>query len=147
MQLLLKVHRLSSWCYAHRAKPIASLLDYINYLLFNCSIPGTTSIGRGTVLSKGGIAVVLHERSVIGKNCVVGSCVTVGGRSQHPEVPVIGNNVYLATGCKVLGPIQIGDDVVVAPNSVVLESVPSNVVVAGIPAKIVKTGVNMRELV
>ena len=35
---------------------------------------------------------------------MIGTNVTVGGKSNHKGVPKIGNNVYLATGVKVLDP-------------------------------------------
>ncbi|WP_283640772.1 serine O-acetyltransferase [Mesonia mobilis] len=74
----------------------------------------------------------------MGKNCMIGTQVTVGGKSGHFEVPVIGDNVYLATGAKILGPIKIGNNVIVGANAVVIKDVPDNCVVAGIPAKIIK---------
>lgn len=41
-------------------------------------------------------------------------------------------------GAAVLGPITIGDNVIIGANSVVINDIPSSVVVAGIPAKIIK---------
>lgn len=41
-------------------------------------------------------------------------------------------------GAAVLGPITIGDNVIIEANAVVINDVPSNVVVAGIPAKVIK---------
>src|SRR5664280_1808120 len=49
--------------------------------------------------------------------------------------PQIGNNVMLGTDCKVLGGIQIGDDVTGGANSVILNSVEPNQTVFGVPAK------------
>ena len=50
----------------------------------------------------------------------------------------INNHVDLTTGCKTIGPISIGDNTIVAPNSVVFKDVPEGAVVSGIPAKILK---------
>lgn len=52
---------------------------------------------------------------------------------------VIGNNVELCVGAKVIGKVCIGDNVIVAPNAVVIHDVPSNSIVGGVPAKILKT--------
>ena len=41
-------------------------------------------------------------------------------------------------GAKVLGPITVGNNVVVGANAVVVKDVEDNVVVGGIPAKIIK---------
>ena len=46
--------------------------------------------------------------------------------------------VELAIGAKVIGKVAIGDNVIVAPNSVVIKDVPSDVVVSGVPAVIIK---------
>ena len=52
-------------------------------------------------------------------------------------VAIIGDDVQLATGAKIIGPVIIGDKVIVGANSVVIADIPSNSVVVGIPAKIV----------
>ena len=41
-------------------------------------------------------------------------------------------------GAKVLGPITVGNNVVIGANAVVVKDVEDNVVVGGIPAKIIK---------
>ena len=51
---------------------------------------------------------------------------------------IIGNNVWIGDKCTILGNVSIGDNVIVAANSVVTHNVPSNCIVAGTPAKIVK---------
>ena len=81
----------------------------------------------------------MHARCKIGDNVDIGTNVTIGGRSGHYVVPVIGNNVYIATGAKILGPIKIGNNVTIGANAVVINDVPDNVIVAGIPARIIKS--------
>jgi serine O-acetyltransferase len=51
--------------------------------------------------------------------------------------PVIGDNVYIAAGSRVLGGIKIGNDVIIGANAVVIKDVPDNCIVAGIPAKVI----------
>jgi acetyltransferase-like isoleucine patch superfamily enzyme len=50
----------------------------------------------------------------------------------------IGNNVWLGMGVVVLPGITIGDNVIVAANSVVNKDLPSNVIAGGAPCKILK---------
>ncbi len=90
--------------------------------------------------------MVIHSRAVIGKNCIIGANVTIGGKSRWYEVPVIGDTVDIATGAKILGPIRIGNNVTIGANAVVVKDVPDNCIVAGIPAKIIKTNVNPEEM-
>jgi serine acetyltransferase len=67
----------------------------------------------------------------IGANCTVqtGVVLAYGVRS-------IGDNVLIGSGAKIVGPITIGNNVVIAPNSLVLASVPDDTTVAGVPARI-----------
>jgi serine O-acetyltransferase len=48
--------------------------------------------------------------------------------------PIIGNNVVLGVGCKVIGGVTIGDNVIVGANAVVLRNVPSDHMAVGVPA-------------
>jgi serine O-acetyltransferase len=47
---------------------------------------------------------------------------------------VIGNNVDIGAGAKILGPIKVGDNVVIGANAVVICDVPDDCIAAGVPA-------------
>jgi serine O-acetyltransferase len=130
-------YRISWFFYSHKIPLLPKIIELIIFLLYNSKIPSSCEIGKGSFFSYGGIGVVLHARCKIGNNVDIGTNVTIGGRSGHYEVPIIGNNVYIATGAKILGPIKIGNNVTIGANSVVIKNVPDNMVVAGIPAKII----------
>ena len=122
-----------------KIKVVRVFLESLNYFLFNCTIPSTCTIGKGTFCSHRGMSVVIHNNAVIGSNCTIGTCVTVGGRGKGVEgAPTIGDNVYIATGAKILGSVTIGDNAVIGANSVVLKDVPSGMTAVGIPAKIME---------
>ncbi len=127
-------HQLYKWHIPFLPKFIKLLI----FLIYNSSIPYEAQIGQGSRFGYGGIGVVLHKRTIIGKNCMIGSNVTVGGRSEHWEVPVIGDNVYIATGAKILGPIKIGNNVIIGANAVVITDLPDGAVAAGVPARIIR---------
>lgn len=82
----------------------------------------------------------------IGENCTILPNVLFGKKnSMLPNNKVkieVGNNCYVSTGAVILGPITIGDNVIIGANAVVNKDVPDNVVVAGVPAKIIKTNEN-----
>lgn len=82
----------------------------------------------------GGIIINCNS---MGCNCRVNVGVVVGNKKKD-DLAVIGNGVDLATGCKVIGNVVIGDNVTVAPNAVVVKDVPDNAIVGGVPAKIIK---------
>ncbi len=114
-------------------------------LLHNSSVPLSVSLGRGVSFGYGGIGVIIHEDAVIYDYVKIGSNVTVGGgRSQIingtlKRVPVIGSRVYIATGAKILGGVEVGHHSIVGANAVVITSVPPYSIVAGNPAKVVAT--------
>lgn len=117
----------------------------LQYLLFNCSVPASCTIGGGTKFGYGGIGVVLHARSIIGRNCIIGANTTIGGKSGWYEVPVIGDNVKINAGARILGPVHIGNNVIIGANAVVVKDVPDNCIVAGVPAKIIKENISLED--
>ncbi len=130
-------YRFSRWLYLHKLTFLAKIVRSWIYLIHNCYIPYTAKIGKGTILGYKGIGVVIHTNAVIGENCIIGTNVTIGGRGR-PNVPVIGDNVYIATGAKVLGDIHIGNNVVIGANAVMICDAPDYSVWAGVPAKCIK---------
>ena len=64
-------------------------------------------------------------------------------RDEYPKIDVIapivvGNNVFIGSGCVILPNVIIGDNVVIGAGSVVTKSIPSNTVYAGVPARIIQ---------
>lgn len=130
-------YRIANWLYKHHIPILPQLIRLLIFLMYNSVVPYEAEIGKGTYLAYGGIGVVIHKKSIIGENVIIGSNVTIGGKSGIYELPKIGNNVYLATGAKVIGNISIGDYAVVGANAVVTKDVPANAVVGGVPAQII----------
>ena len=59
----------------------------------------------------------------------------------HPKTKgdvIIGNDVWLASGCTIMSGVKIGDGAVVAARAVVTRDVPPYAVVAGNPARVTK---------
>ncbi len=97
-----------------------------------------TKVGSGLYLPHP-ISIVVHEEAVIGKNCSISHCVTIGQlhRGDRKGYPEIGDNVHIAPGAVIIGNIKIGNNVVIGANSVVDKDIPDNAVAAGIPAKVI----------
>lgn len=142
----IKLYRIANKCYLMRVPLLPKFFYRMIYLINNCHVHYATKIGIGTKLAYGGIGVVIHKDAVIGKNCVIESNVTIGGRSNKPQVPVIKDNVLIGTGASILGPIQIGNNCTIGAGSVVIHDVPDNCVVAGIPAKIIRENVKSSDV-
>lgn len=106
---------------------------------YGFQIPVTTSIGEGFYIGHFG-TIVINENAKIGKNCNIAHLTTIGqaNRGKHKGCPTIGDNVWIGTGCVIAGKINIGSNVLIAPNSFVNMDIPSNSLVIGNPAKIIK---------
>ena len=141
------LYRISHWLYLHRLTSLAKLVKLLIFLIYNSSIPFECEIGRQTIALYGGIGIVIHKQAKIGKNCRIGTNVLIGGRSGSENAPIIGDNVYIATGAKVLGDITINSNVIIGANAVVIKSVPSNCSVGGVPSRILKENINVSDYV
>ena len=58
-------------------------------------------------------------------------------RGKKLGAPQIGNNVYIGVNSTVVGKIEIGNDVLIAPNTYVNFNVPSHSIVIGSPGVII----------
>lgn len=124
-------------------------------------------LGRGTILSckNGDIALGDHGNIGFQSEIFSGSSVRVGRYAlfaaytylvggghefDRAEVPVIeqarsskgivlGDNVWLGTGAKVLDGVTLGSNVVVGAGAVVTEDLPDGVIAAGMPAKVLRS--------
>lgn len=141
----IKLYYISNWLYKHRIPLLPKVLQGIIFLLFNSKIPYKCEIGKGTKIGYGGIAVVIHENAKIGKNCIIGTCVTIGGNKANDQVPIIEDSCYIATGAKVLGTVRIGKGSFIGANAVVTKDIPPNSLVAGVPARVIKENININD--
>jgi thymidylate kinase len=76
--------------------------------------------------------IVLHSQAAIGERVTIMQQVAIGNAEQGETVaPVIGNDVYIGPGARVLGDVRIGDGVTIGANAVVTRDVPSGATVVG----------------
>ena len=98
------------------------------------------TIGKGLTIWHWGPIIIRGE---IGEYCTLHPGIVIGERTLHGACPKIGNHVIIYSGVNINGSVEIGDDVIIAPNTVVTKSIPSHSMVAGVPARIIKTRVDM----
>ena len=131
----------------YRIKKEHDLLTYIiQYLCppMNTLCINTPDIGPGLFILHGFGTIMAAES--IGNNCFIFQQVTIGGGWLGDHRPIIGDNVTIYAGAKVLGTITIGNNSLVGANAVVLKDVPANCTVVGVPAYIIKKdGLRTRE--
>jgi serine O-acetyltransferase len=100
-------------------------------------------IGPGFLIVHGRASSVGAKK--IGKNFKILQHVTIGYINETDK-PIIGDNVTVFAGAKILGKVILGDNVLVGANAVVVKNVPDNCTVVGVPAYIVRrNGVKVKE--
>ena len=83
--------------------------------------------------------IVVNGGARIGKNCKLHGSNCIGNNGKSLDNPIIGNNVRLGVGAKVIGGVQLADNITVAAGAVVIHScMTPGAVLAGVPAKCVK---------
>lgn len=99
---------------------------------------GVNVLGYGVYIPHVNSCIMIDCLS-IGNYCSLNAGVVIGRNHTIDQSPIIGDNVTVCLGSKIVRRVKIGNNVIIAPNSVVIEDVPDNCIVSGVPAKIVKT--------
>lgn len=99
---------------------------------FNAFIPTTEEIKPfATPHSFAGIFIA--QNAVIGEGCTIFHQVTIGSNtlrdSKGMGAPVIGNNVYIGAGAKIIGKVTVGNNVRIGANAVITTDIPDNATV------------------
>lgn len=116
---------------------IVYLIHKHNQYLTGIQLPIGCKIGKGLNFSHFS-CIVINEKSIIGENCTIFQGVTIGSvRGPKGGVPIIGDNVVICSGAKVIGNVKIGNNIIIGAGAVVVNDIPDNCVVVGVPAKIV----------
>lgn len=135
------VYRFGRWRYRVRPTLLRKALSLLYRVLYKwvqvltgVELPCEVEVGRNFVIDHfGGIVISGYAR--FGDDCRIRTGVVVGlSRVDDPCAPVIGNNVDIGAGAKLLGRITIGDNVLIGANAVVVRDVPANCIAVGVPA-------------
>lgn len=96
----------------------------------NSFIPLSAQIEKGIVFPHGMSGVFISAGAVIGSNCTIFHQVTIGSNtlvdSKKSGAPVIGDNVYIGAGAKIIGNVKIGNNVRIGANCIIIDDVPDN---------------------
>lgn len=139
----LVVYRFGRWRYGVRPVLLRKALSAVYRVLFKLvqivtgiELPCEVTIGRNFVIDHHG-GIVISGFTRFGDDCRIRSGVCIGlSHVGDPRAPVIGNGVDIGTGAKLLGPITIGDNVLIGANAVVLCDVRSDSIAVGVPARV-----------
>lgn len=128
------LYRAMQWSRRYRLTPLECLFNKLNAMLCNCII------GRGAEFGPG--FVLIHSTGIVINGAVRGGHgvhlehqVTIG--AERRQTPVLGNDVFVGAGAKIIGAVTLGDGSRVGANAVVLQNVPRHHTAVGIPARII----------
>lgn len=132
-------YRIAHLLHIHGYKFIAKLISQISRFFTGIEIHPACFIGKRLLIDHGS-GVVIGETAMIGDDCTLFQGVTLGGRGNEKgkRHPTLYNGVFVGAGAKILGNIEIGNNVKIGANAVVLCDMPDGATAVGVPARVVK---------
>lgn len=122
----------SRWLYLRRVPALPRLLMLLIRVLYQSFIPYQAQIGPGVSFGHRQ-GIVVARTAVIGARCKIRHQVTI---ANGPDgAAIIGDDVKIGAGAKILGRVRIGDRAKVGANAVVVDDVPPDTLVVGVPAR------------
>ncbi len=130
-------YRLMQWARRWWLAPLEMFFNRMNTICCGCIIGRGAEFGPGFVLIHS-IGVVINGNVRGGSGVKIEHEVTIGAEKR--QSPVIGNNVFIGAGAKIIGTLMIGDSAKIGANAVVLKDIPADSTAVGIPARVVHSG-------
>jgi serine O-acetyltransferase len=129
------VYRVFHWFYERGipTQPLRFFVERFIEMTTGISIPAEVQIGKGLRIHHFG-GIIIHSEAVIGEGCTLYHGVTLGDLGGWGGAPLIGNDVLIGAGAKILGNVDIGDHCRIGANAVVRTSVPPYCIAVGVPA-------------
>jgi serine O-acetyltransferase len=117
---------------------LVRILAKHNECKFGISVPYTSDIGPGLYIGHHG-CIVVSGIAKLGRNCNLSQGVTIGvkNRGKYKGAPIIGNNVYVGPGAKIIGAVKVGNNVAIGANCVVTHDIEDDSVVVGVPGRVI----------
>lgn len=144
-KLAVIVYRYGNWVHYKVKMPVIrqflkliyKIIDFVIFtVVIGGEVPAQCKIGKGLALAHGGKGIVINPEVTIGENAYIIHQVTIG--SIRTGIPVIGNNVVIGVGAKILGNVTIGDNVKIGANATVIKDVSTGSTVVSSPATILR---------
>jgi serine acetyltransferase len=124
------LYRISHVLACRRLRSFADAVHAFSKFLTHVDISPWAEVGPGLYLYHG-MGTVIGKGSRIGARALICQGVTTG------EGPIIGDDVHLWAGAKVIGRVTVGDRVEVGANAVVIRDIPADSLAVGVPARVV----------
>lgn len=132
------MYRIAHFFYKNKRFFFSRLLSQLARFFTGIEIHPGAQIGESIFIDHG-MGVVIGETAIVGNRVTIYHGSTLGGTGKETgkRHPTVGNDVMIGSGAKLLGNINIGSNVKVGANSVVLKDVLDGHTVVGAPAEVV----------
>jgi serine O-acetyltransferase len=130
---ILALWRLRCAARRYRIPLVNHLLRRVQSVVFGIELGNGITLGRGVYFLHP-IGIVVGGNARIGDRVRLMGSNTVGTAKDN-GYPVVGDDVTLGAGARVLGPVTIGARCVIGANAVVLSDVAPDSVAVGLPAR------------
>lgn len=133
------LHRVAHWFRSRRIPFLGPFFHRLSLFLTGVDIAPAAQIGPGLRISHGvGLVIGAHAR--IGSDCLLMHGVTLGAPTLErvDEMPTLGDRVIVGAGAKIIGGLQVGDDVLIGVNAVVTRDIPAGAKALPPPARVVE---------
>ena len=126
------LYRFMQWSRRNRLTPLEMIFNKLNAVFCNCIIGRGAEFGPGFVLIHSA-GVVINGTVRGGNDVYIEHQVTIG--AERRQTPILGNNIFIGAGAKIIGAVTIGDGARVGANAVVVNDVPAHHTAVGVPAR------------
>jgi serine O-acetyltransferase len=134
--------RLQRYFYCRGLYIISKILAVLNIIMFSTEVHPQCEISEGFMIGHAS-GVIIHGNARIGKNCILMHQCTLGIKEVE-NIPlsevhvVLGDEVIVGAGARIMGNISIGHHSQIGMNAMVIKSFPPYSVIVGVPARQIK---------
>lgn len=129
------LYYLSHWLYRHRIPLLPRLVMLAIRALYQSFVPYQAVIGPQVSFGhRQGIVITRNTR--IGARCKIRHQVTIANSGGGGAI--IGDDVSIGAGAKIIGAVRIGHRAKIGANAVVVHDIPDDATAVGIPARVVR---------
>lgn len=119
-------HRIMESVYCRRKNKLGNRLGFY----IGCQV-----FSEGLVIYHHG-NIIVNGTARVGKNCRLHGDNCIGNNGKTPDSPIIGDNVDIGVGAKIIGGISIANNIKIAAGAVVVNSFyKEGITIGGVPAK------------
>lgn len=137
---------LSISLYKKHFKILPKIIWIIDRIIFATDIPFKADIDPTVRWGHNGLGTVVNPNSKIGEHTLIMQGVTIAGsleaeREYNGQIicsPIIGKHCMIGANSSLIGPIVIGDNVIIGAGAVVTKDIPDNSLVVGVPGRVIR---------